>query len=138
MSRFLVLAALAACVTTASPPPKPPDSRLTLEAWVGRWAEARTCLAAPAEDLATGVAIAMQSGRDCSRLLRRLVVEVRLSEQLQTLFALMAPLSRMIAHEQFSPSKRAAIIADVDKTAEALVALARDEVFGDVPWAQPR
>lgn len=119
--RFLAVAALVSCATASHPALRPPDARLPFVTWVGRWSEARACLVAPAQDLATGVAIAMQLGRDCSRLLKRLDVEIAVESELQrNTLPVVRELMRQTAREQFSPSKRTELIHSVDEILGAL------------------
>lgn len=132
MSRFLVLSALAACGTT--PARTPVDQRVSFDAWVQRWSEARACVVAPAQDLETGVAIAIQQGRECSGLLARLDVQVGVRMELQrnTLPAL-KELIRRVRQEQFSSSKRTELIWNVDGLLAALVA-ETSELQSTQPW----
>ncbi len=128
MTRFIaaVLGAATACATTRTPPvrPKRTVTAIPVATWYERWEEARTCLVAPAEDLQTGVAIAMQLGRECSRLLGRLDVQIAFETPIQEhTFPVLQGLVRMVGRELFSPSKRAAVIHDVDGLVQALQGL---------------
>ena len=79
MTRVLLSSALAlvACSSSLEAPARPTvyaasTPPIPFERWLDRWKEARACLIAPADDFDTAVELAVQSGRDCRKLLRAL------------------------------------------------------------------
>ena len=129
MSRLLLIAFFIACSSTPKRiDPIPLRAEITLSAWFGRWVTARKCLVAPARDLLTGVTIAMQKGEDCSSVLGRLIVDVAPGGDAQRdILPVAKELVRMVGRERLSPSKRSALISDLDKLLEALDEVVRDE-----------
>lgn len=77
MSRFLLLLTLlSACCSDSDRDAGGRAPHRSLQTWLDTWLEARECIVGNAPDTLTGVTIGRLIGRDCSRLLHQLELQV--------------------------------------------------------------
>jgi hypothetical protein len=114
-----VLLLFVACSSSPKRVEQPVDTRVDFETWHQYWTPARACLVDPNPDFEAGVASALQSGRDCSRLLHRLDPEPRVAQPLVVMHPLIREMIRMLEKQTLSVSKRASLILEIDQTIKA-------------------
>ncbi len=121
MSRTAVLLLLVACGTADS---KPPPVSAGLEAWLETWDEARRCLVADGHDLETGVAISILTGRDCTKPLHQLQIQGRVVDEVDGWWRAAVDRIRKVGNLVL-PSRRAALIAEIDERVRLLSLVSR-------------